>query len=144
MGLLDSVLGAIGQAQGQPVPGGAQRDLLNAVIGMLGQGQAAGGLGGLAGLVDKFHQGGLGDVVNSWISTGQNLPVSADQIRQVLGPDTIGKLAQQLGLGHGDVAAQLAQALPHLVDHLTPNGQMPTGGGLGELAGALGGLFGKG
>ena len=141
MGLLDSILGALGQAQGQG-PGGGQGNLLNAVVGMLGQGQAAGGLGGLEGLVEKFQQGGLGNVVHSWISTGHNLPVSADQISQVLGPDTVGRLAQQLGLGHGDVAGQLAQALPHLVDHLTPNGQLPQGG-MADLAGMLGGLFNK-
>ena len=75
MGLLDSVIGALGQAQGGA--GGGQADLLGALVGMLGQG---GGLGGLAGLVQKFEQGGLGDAVGSWIGTGQNMPVSADQI----------------------------------------------------------------
>jgi uncharacterized protein YidB (DUF937 family) len=142
MGLLDSVLGAIGQSRGTGA-GGAHADLINAVVAMLGQGGTAGGLGGLAGLVEKFEQGGLGQIVNSWISNGQNLPVSASQISQVLGPDIIGRLAQQLGLGHGDVSAQLARALPHLVDHLTPNGQLPQGG-IGDIAAMFGGLFGKG
>ena len=137
MGLLDSIVGALAQpGQG----GGVQTDLLSAVVGMLGQG---GGLGGLAGLVDKFHQGGLGQIANSWVGTGQNMPVSADQITHVLGSGTIGQLAQQLGLGHGEIAGQLSQLLPELVDKLTPNGQLPQSGqgGLGDLAGMLGGLL---
>jgi uncharacterized protein YidB (DUF937 family) len=140
MGLLDNVIGALGQGPA----GGTQGDLLGALGGLLSQ---SGGIGGLAGLVDKFHQGGLGEIVNSWVGTGQNLPVSAEQITQVLGSGTIGQLAQQLGLGHGDVAAQLSQILPHLVDKLTPGGQLPTPapdggiGGLGELGSLLGGLL---
>jgi uncharacterized protein YidB (DUF937 family) len=147
MGLLDSIIGAVGQAPGA---GGGQPDLLNAVIGLLGRGGGAGGggtLGGLAGLVDKFHQGGLGNIVNSWVSSGQNLPISADQITHVLGSGTIGQLAQQLGLGHGDVAGQLSQLLPQVVDKLTPGGQLPPVGqdgglgGLGDLGNLLGGLL---
>ena len=154
MGLLDSVLGAINQASqgqvGDAGPGGAPSgDLLGAVAGLLGQGQGAGGLGGLSGLIAKFQQGGLGDVVQSWVSTGQNLPVSPEQIRQVLGSDTVARLAQQLGLSHGDVAGQLSQALPHLVDQMTPNGQLPEAGqggqgALGEITGLLGGLLNRG
>ena len=146
MGLLDSVIGALGQAQGGG-DGGGQPDLLGAVIGMLGQGGggAVGGLGGLGGLVEKFTQGGLGDVVNSWVSTGQNLPVSPDQLSQVLGSGTLSGLAQQLGMGQGDLASQLSQLLPQVVDKLTPNGQLPDlgqgAGGLGDLAGMLGGLL---
>jgi uncharacterized protein YidB (DUF937 family) len=137
MGLFDTVIGALGQNQGA---GGGHADLLNAVVGMLGPGGPAGGLGGL---VDKFHQGGLGDVVNSWIGSGQNLPVSADQLSHVLGSDTVANLAGQLGLNQGDLLGQLSHLLPQVVDHLTPNGQLPQagGGGLGDLAGMLGGLL---
>ena len=144
MGLLDSVIGALGQGQGQT--GGGQGDLLGALSGLLAQ---SGGIGGLAGLVDKFHQGGLGDIVNSWVGTGQNLPISADQLTHVLGSGTIGQLAEQLGMGHGDVAAQLSQILPHVVDKLTPGGQVPAPapdgglGGLGDLGNLLGGLLKK-
>lgn len=137
MGLLDSVIGAIGSGGG--AGGGGQGELLNAVIGMLGNANGPGG--GLAGLVQQFQQGGLGDVVGSWVSTGQNLPVSADQLTQVLGNDTIGQLAQQLGLSNGDVAGQLSQLLPQVVDKLTPNGQLPAGGGLGDIGSLLGGLL---
>lgn len=146
MGLLDSVIGAFGQTQGgaQGTQGGPG-DLLHAVIGMLGQdgGNGLGGLGGLSGLVDKFHQGGLGDIVNSWIGNGHNLPVSPAQISQVLGSDTVAQLASRFGLGHAEVAGQLSQLLPQLVDKLTPNGQLPQGGlpGMGDIAGMLGGLM---
>jgi uncharacterized protein YidB (DUF937 family) len=147
MSLLDAVLGAVGGSQG-----GVQGQLLNAVVGMLSQGGGGaaggggmgGGLGGLAGMLGKLSQGGLGDQVNSWVGTGQNMPVSADQISNAMGSDTISQLAQQLGLGHGDVAGHLSQMLPHLVDKMTPGGQMPqagAGGGLGDLAGMLGGLM---
>jgi uncharacterized protein YidB (DUF937 family) len=146
MGLLDSVLGAA-LGGGNNAGGGTQGALLNAVIGMLSQGGgAAGGLGGLGGLVSKFTQGGMGDVVNSWVGTGQNMPVSADQISNVLGGDMIGNLAKQLGMNQGDIAGQLSQMLPGVVDKLTPNGQIPQGdvggmGSLGDIAGMLGGLL---
>ncbi|MDE2370086.1 MAG: DUF937 domain-containing protein [Burkholderiales bacterium] len=143
MGLLDSVLGAIGGGGQQ---GGGEGALLNAVIGMLGQGGApggaAGGLGGLVGLVEKFQQSGLGPQVASWIGTGQNMPVSGDQVTNALGTGAVGQIAQQLGLSHGDAAGQLAQMLPQLIDKLSPNGQLPQGGaGGGDLASLLGGLL---
>ncbi len=144
MGLFDTVIGALGQGQAQ---GGGHADLLNAVVGMLGQGAGtaggSGSLGGLIGLVEKFHQGGLGEVVNSWVGTGQNLPVTADQLSSVLGSDTVANLASQLGMNHGDLLGQLSHLLPQVVDKLTPTGQVPQAGnaGLGDLAGMLGGLF---
>ncbi|ODU98898.1 MAG: hypothetical protein ABT20_17980 [Rubrivivax sp. SCN 70-15] len=131
MGLFDSVVGALGQAQGGS-QAGAQPELLNAVAGLLGN-------GGLQDLVAKFEQGGLGHLIGSWIGSGQNLPISADQLHQVLGSETIAGLAQQLGLSHGDVAAQLSQLLPQVVDKLTPQGAVPQGG-LGEIGSLLGAL----
>lgn len=143
MGLLDTVIGALGQGQG----GSGQGNLLNMVIAMLGPGDGAnggiGGIGGLAGLVEKFHQGGLGEVANSWVGTGQNLPVSPDQLGGVLGNDTISAMASKLGMNQGDLLGQLSHLLPQVVDKLTPNGQLPQAGsgGLGDLAGMLGGLL---
>lgn len=158
MGLLDSLIGALGQGGGGANP---QADLLNAIVGMLGQGggQAAGiggsgagagtasaGLGGLAGLVEAFARNGLGHVAGSWVGTGQNLPVSADQLTQVLGSDRIGQMASQLGLNQGDLLGQLSHMLPQVVDKLTPQGQVPQGDlasalGGGELGNLLGGLL---
>ena len=103
----------------------------------------------LAGLVQKFEQAGLGQVVNSWVGTGANQPVSADQLGGVLGGDMVAGLARQLGLNPQDALGQLSQMLPQVVDKLTPQGQIPQGdlggmgaaGGLGDLAGLLGGLL---
>ncbi|WP_425256744.1 YidB family protein [Rubrivivax sp. RP6-9] len=134
MGLLDSVAGALGAAGGGQ--GGGQAALLQAVIGLIGQNG-----GNLGDLVAKFQQGGLGDVVGSWISTGRNLPISPEQLSGVLGNDTIAQLAQQFGMNGGDMAGQLSQLLPQVVDQLTPGGQLPSGGG--ALGGALGGDLGQ-
>ena len=130
MGLLDSVLGMVTGGQ----QGGGNAALISAVVGMLGNsGQGGGGLGDLIG---KFQQAGMGDVIASWIGTGQNQPISGDQLHDVLGSDTIGSIAQQLGLSHGDAAGQLAQMLPHVLDKLTPNGEAPAGG-LGDIGSLL-------
>mgnify|MGYP003454290152 CR=1 FL=1 len=138
MGLLDQVVGALGGAQGGG-HGGGQAELIHAVIGMLGSGSGSQS-GGLGELVARFQQGGLGDVVSSWISTGQNLPISADQLSSVLGQDAIAGLAQKTGLPAGDLTSQLTQMLPQIIDGLTPNGQLPQGG-LGDIGSLLGGLL---
>lgn len=137
MGLLDSVIGALGGAQGGGHQGSG--DMLQAVIAMLAQqqGGAGGGLGGLGGLVQQFQQGGLGDLVASWVGTGQNLPVSPTQLQDVLGSDMLAQLAQQLGLSQGEAVGQLSQLLPQVVDKLTPNGQLPDAGGLGDIGSVL-------
>jgi uncharacterized protein YidB (DUF937 family) len=134
MGLFDSVLGAVsGQLQQQ---GG----LANVLSGLL---SADGGQGGLGGLVDKFNQAGMGDVVASWIGSGENLPISADQISGILGSDAVANVARQLGLDPAQAAGQLSQMLPGLIDKLTPNGALPQGGlgNAGDLMGLLGGLL---
>jgi len=66
--------------------------------------------------------------MGSWVSTGQNLPVSPDQLGSVLGDDLLGQLSQSTGMNGGDLLGQLSQVLPQVVDQLTPNGQMPQGG----------------
>jgi uncharacterized protein YidB (DUF937 family) len=101
--------------------------------------------GGLGGLVGKFEQAGLGNVVSSWIGSGQNLPISADQLQSVLGSDAVAGIAAKLGINPADAMGQLSTMLPGLVDKLTPNGQAPTGGfgNMGDLAGMLGGLLAK-
>jgi uncharacterized protein YidB (DUF937 family) len=131
MGLFDSIVGAVAGGAGQ---GGGGADLVGALLQQVGGGQ------GLQGLVQQFSQGGLGEVVQSWVSTGQNLPISGDQIAQVLGNGQLAQLAQQFGLNPDTVANQLAQFLPQVVDQLTPNGQLPSGGAA-DLMGMLGGLL---
>lgn len=126
MGLLDSLLGAVTQR-------GTGNPLLDGIIAMVNNPQT----GGLEGLLAKFQQSGMGNLADSWVSTGKNLPISADQITQALGSDQLGSLAKGLGLSQGDVSSQLAQLLPDVVDKLTPNGQVPDSGSLGELLGSL-------
>ncbi len=148
MGLLDSIVGALGQGQGGG--GGGNAALLNMVVGMLansgggaaGAGAAGGAGNGLGALVEQFTKGGLGDVVGSWVSTGQNLPVSPEQLGSVFGGDKIAGMASQLGINQGDLLGQLSQMLPQVVDKLTPQGQVPSGdlGGSGGLDGLMSGL----
>ena len=149
MGLFDSVLGAVMNGNAQGEGGGlagvigavtSNPQMLQALTGMLGNDGEHGGLGGL---VAKFEQAGLGDVVGSWIGKGPNQPVSAEQISSVLGSDAIAGLAAKLGINTQDAAEQLSSVLPGLVNHLTPDGQVPDGGlGNGsDLMGMLGSLL---
>lgn len=129
MGLLDSVLGSL--SQGGSGSGG--NPLLETVLSMVNNPDT----GGLAGLLQKFQEHGLGDVADSWVSTGKNLPISGDQVQEALGSGALGDIASKLGLSTGDVSSQLADLLPGVVDKLTPNGQMPDMGSLGDLLGSL-------
>ena len=83
--------------------------------------------GGLSGLVQSFHDNGLGGLVNSWVGTGANQPASAAQIQQVLNSGQIQALAQKLGVSPDAASSTLAQLLPMVIDHLTPNGTLPSG-----------------
>ncbi len=81
--------------------------------------------GGISGLVQAFQSNGLGGIINSWISTGQNQPVSSGQIQQALGPNAVQDLAQKLGISPDQAGSTLSQWLPTVVDKLTPNGSLP-------------------
>jgi uncharacterized protein YidB (DUF937 family) len=96
--------------------------------------EGSGGLlGGLGGLLDKLQKGGLGDVANSWVGSGQNKPVPPGKLGPALGPDIIKTLAQRSGLSEEDITRQLSQILPGLVDKLTPQGRLPTLAELSDL-----------
>ncbi len=129
MGLLDNLAGSLfGGSASTSSP------LVRSVLDMLCQGN------GLQGLVQAFQQNGLGHLMESWIGTGQNLPVSSGQIQQALGAK-VQELAQQYGMSPDTVSQALSQFLPSLIDHLTPNGQLPQGGvgaGLSALRSKLG------
>jgi len=81
--------------------------------------------GGLSGLVQNFHEKGLGEIANSWVGTGQNLPISSEQIQHVLGSQQVQDLAARAGVSPEAVSSQLSSLLPSLVDKLTPNGEVP-------------------
>ncbi|HUL55559.1 MAG TPA: YidB family protein, partial [Usitatibacter sp.] len=93
--------------------------------------------GGLEALIDNLHRKGLGDVVSSWVGTGQNLPVSADQLTRALGSSQVQAMAQKLGFSPQEMSSHLAELLPQVVDRLTPGGSVPSGGGLASVLSGL-------
>lgn len=119
MGLLDDVLGKVTQAVG----GGGQSGLANEVLGLL---SAESQGGGLQGIVQTLKDKGLGDIVSSWVGTGQNLPIDAEQMKNGLGADLIGQLASKAGISPEVATTKLAELLPTFIDRLTPNGQIPS------------------
>lgn len=159
MGLLDSILGSV-MGGAAPQQNSTQAALINAVLQMItnrggglgsvlgsalgnspGGGSMGGGLGGLGGLIGALTQGGLGDAARSWVGTGQNQPVSAEDLQAALGGGDSGgllaQLAQQAGLSHGEAASGLSQVLPGLIDKLTPDGQIPSGDSLEQMLGSF-------
>lgn len=139
MGLLDSLLGSVtGQNSGGQAPaGGIGGMLLNMLAAESGSGGSATSTnpsttqspaalsGGLGELVQRLQQGGLGDAVQSWIGSGPNQQVSPDELHQAIGPQTIDRLSQQTGMSHSTLLPLLAQALPMIIDRLTPNQRVP-------------------
>ena len=120
MGILDSLenspelRGMLGQLGAAVLPA-----VLSEVLG------SGGGQGGLSAIVAKLQQGGLGDQVKSWIGTGQNLPITAEQLQQVLGSDTVKQLAARFNIPVDQLSQILAQQLPKAVDGASPNGHLP-------------------
>ena len=84
--------------------------------------------GGVAGLVETFQQKGLGGIVNSWVGTGANQAISPQQVENALGNQQVSDIAAKLGVSTQDASSHIAQWLPAVIDHLTPNGQVPTSG----------------
>ena len=145
MGLLDSVLGSVLGGSNQQQQGGGAGMLMQIVAAMLankggaaaaGAGGGGGGLGGLGGLMEQFQRGGMGDVMNSWIGKGENMPISPDALGGVLGGDLLGELTKHTGMNQGDLLGQLSQMLPQMVDRATPDGHVPAGG-LGDIGSIL-------
>ncbi|MFE3559273.1 YidB family protein [Streptomyces sp. NPDC059193] len=130
--LLGGLLGG-GQSGGAGGGGNILGSLLGALMGGgasgAGGAQAAGGAANnpLAGLLEMLTKSGLVDQAQSWVGTGANQPVSADQIKEALPDDTLQKVAEQAGVTPDAAAAEIAQALPTAVDKLTPNGSVPSG-----------------
>ena len=131
-----------GPAASRAAPAGGDLGGLGAVLGsMLGGGAPAGtgGVsagGGLGELLQQFQRAGLGDVMASWIGTGQNAPISPGQLGQVLGNDFVAGLAQRTGAAPDDLLGQLSQLLPQMVDRATPEGRVPDAG-LGDIGAIL-------
>ena len=125
MGLLDNLEN---QALGS-VLGGGSDSLASGLLQMI-QNQP----GGLQGLVQSFHDKGMGGLVSSWISSGPNPPISGEQVHQVLGSDQVKALAAKAGISPDVAGTAIAQILPSLVDKLTPNGSVPDHSNVLEMA----------
>ena len=119
MGMLDGLLGSLMGGMTGDGTGGKQSPLVLMALQLLQQN------GGLQGVLAKFQQAGYGAQADSWVSTGQNQPINADVLSQVLGHGQLGQIAQQLGMSHGDAAGGLASLLPQMIDKMTPQGQVP-------------------
>ena len=132
MGLLDSLLGSV-------LGGGDKQNALVQIATSLITKHSSGN--GLAGLAQQFDQQGLCNLMQSWIGTGENKPITPDQLHQVLGKEQVQQIAQQNGMQGSEVTSALSALLPQLVDKLTPQGQVPHTNDLqGMLTGLLGSL----
>jgi len=129
MGFLDDVMGMAGMGS----TANAQSQQHAGALGMLLEYINSPQVGGISGLQQMFQQKGLGGVISSWIGTGQNLPISAEQLQSVLHCDVLQNIVAKTGLDQTQVASVLSQVLPHIVDQLTPNGQVPEPDALSQL-----------
>jgi uncharacterized protein YidB (DUF937 family) len=130
MGLLDDVLAmASGSLSSGGVPLAQHATGLAAILEYVNSPQ----VGGVAGLQKMFQQGGLGNVISSWVGTGQNLPVSADQLQNVLHSGALQQVAQKAGIDPTQLTGMMASLLPHLVDKMTPNGEVPNASALQSM-----------
>jgi uncharacterized protein YidB (DUF937 family) len=150
MALLPVVLGMLMNRQGGATTGAGGGGLADLVGGMLGGrggglgdvlggilGGGQGGAPGLGGLLEQFQRAGFAEQAQSWVGTGQNLPISPAAIGQVLGSDTLSQIAQQAGVSESEASEGLSQLLPEVVDHLTPGGSAPD---LDQLAASVAAL----
>lgn len=131
MGILDRAIEMLGDNH-LPLMDSRTR-LLQAALSLIANN---GQTGGLTGLVERFQEAGLGNVIHSWIGTGQNVPVTAEQMEQVLGEGHLQQIAEETSLPHPAVAERLSAMLPDLIDKLTPAGHVPQGG-LGNMSALL-------
>ena len=131
MGLFDEVKSLAGLG-GSPLPE-QQPGALSAIMEYINSPQ----VGGISGLQQMFLQKGLGSVVSSWLGTGPNLPISADQLQGVLHTGALEQVAAKTGIDPSQLTSMMSTLLPHVVDKLTPNGEVPEGGALSQMMKAL-------
>lgn len=118
MGLFDSLAGAVLSNMG-----GDKGAMLQIAMDLFKQN------GGLEGVVAKFNEAGLSKQAASWISKGDNLPISAEQVIEVLGRDSIAGIAEKLTMSPSDISAKIAEYLPQAIDKMTPNGEVDSNSG---------------
>jgi len=126
MGLIEEVLAMAGSTGAQQ---GQHATAVGAILSYINSPQ----VGGIAGLQGMFQQGGLGHILSSWVSSGQNLPISASQLQNVLHSGALQEAAQQAGMDPVQLTNMMSSLLPHLVDKLTPSGQLPDASSLQQM-----------
>jgi uncharacterized protein YidB (DUF937 family) len=117
MGILDDIKAVSGIANALE---GQHAGVLSAIMEYVNSPQ----VGGVSGLQRMFQEKGLGSIVGSWIGNGQNLPISADQLQSVLHGDALQQAAQRFGVDPSQLTSMMTTLLPHVVDKMTPNGQV--------------------
>jgi uncharacterized protein YidB (DUF937 family) len=129
MGLLDDVLGMAGIGNANTAQANQHAGALSMILEYVNSPQ----VGGIAGLQRMFEEKGLGGIVASWISTGQNLPISADQLQNVLHGGALENMAAKSGIDTSQLTTIFSQLMPHAVDQMTPNGQIPDSSALDQM-----------
>ncbi|NOS96753.1 MAG: DUF937 domain-containing protein [Methylotenera sp.] len=118
MGLFDSLAGAV-----LSNVGGDKGAMVQVAMDLFNQN------GGLEGVIEKFKAGGLAEQAASWVGKGENLPISAEQISQVLGSDAVAGIAEKLGMDTNDISNKIAEYLPQVIDKMTPDGEVNANSG---------------
>lgn len=138
MGLLDGLLGAaLGGNRGQTQTQDPLSSILGGLTGGGGTGTGSGGNlllqlalmmlqrnGGLDGVLGKFREAGMGAQADSWVSNGQNMNLSPDQLQQIFDSGSLNDIASQLGMSQNQAGSAMSQMLPELINQLTPQGQV--------------------
>ena len=138
MGLLSQILAGLSGNADDPSRGTRRNDsstsqivtaLLPVVLGMLANRSSAGGgagMGGLGGLIEQFANRGYSSQAHSWVGTGANEPLSPAMVDDVFGDDRLAQIAQRAGISTDEARAGMSQILPDAIDHLTPDGEVPS------------------
>ncbi len=127
MGLFDEVMAVTGL--GGSAQSSRHAGALSAVMEYVNSPQ----VGGLSGLQQKFQEKGLGGVMSSWVGSGQNLPISTEQLQSVLHTGALEQVAAKAGIDPSQLTSMMSTLLPHMVDKLTPSGEVPESGTLSQL-----------
>ena len=137
MGLLDGLLGnVLGGAMGGNRTQSQAQDSLSSILGGLTGGRGTGNIllqlalsmlqqqGGLGNVLGKFREAGMGAQADSWVSTGQNVNISPNQLEQVFGSGALNDIASKLGMSQEQAGSAMSQVMPELINQLTPQGQV--------------------
>src|SRR5215471_5311059 len=129
MGLLDDVLGMAGVGNANAAQANQHAGALSMILEYINSPE----VGGIAGLQKMFQEKGLGSIISSWISTGQNQPISGDQLQNVLQGGALENMSAKSGMDMGQLTTIFSQLMPHAVDRMTPNGQIPDSSALDQM-----------